>query len=312
LTATRAGANRRLIECSFAALSVAAIAALYCPNAATPEPETPRALRGDESSQSLPQVGAGVARAALEQQVDTFVHAITQIPGMSDDDSLVRWNTPICLLVAGLAADDLKAMSARLSQISASVGAPLARAPCQPNFVVVATSEPDQVLTAWQARDNRLFGDATPARISQFLDSARSRPVRVWYNINLGRKSGVHNGHFVPSNTRAESSAFVGNSIVDFFSIFVIIDTQRTEGTPREPLAAYVAMAGLTDIDPDADLGSAPSILRLFAAPAESPVSGLGLWDAAFLKALYRSNQTSRTQRFDITERMVHDISRSR
>ena len=250
------------------------------------------------------------ARAALEQRVEAFVRGITRNPGFSDDESLVRWNTPICLFAAGLNPEDVKFVLARLSQISSSAGAPLARTPCQPNFVIVATSEPDRVLEAWYARNNQLFGNARPAQIRQFLESSRSRPIRVWYNINLGRKSGVRNGHFVPSNNRAESSPFIGNAAFDFFSIFAIIDTNRTEHVTPDQLADYVAMVGLTNVNVDADIGSAPSILRLFALSAEHQPSGLSSWDAAFLKALYQSNQTSRTQRFEIAERIIHDISR--
>ena len=276
------------------------LAALCCP----PSPAAP------ESLPPPPEVTAEASPAALERRVDTFVRAITRSPGLSDEDSLVRWNSPICLTVLGLNAEDVKLVSARLSQISSSSGAPLARSPCQPNFIVVATSEPDRVLNAWYARNGRLFGDASPAQIRQFLESSQSRPVRVWYNMDLGRKSGTRNGHFIPSNTRAESSAFVGNAAFDFLSVFAIIDTQRTEHTTLDQLADYVAMAGLTRVDLDAGLGSTPSILRLFAAPGENQPSGLSRWDAAFLKALYHSNQTSRTQRFDIVERVTRDILR--
>jgi hypothetical protein len=305
-----AGRVRRSIGCGFSALSVAALAALCCSNVAKADQHRTPAPSATESPPSLPGVTAEEARAALEHRVDAFVRAITRNPGLSDDDSIVRWNAPICLLVAGLTAEDVKIVSARLSQISSSAGAPLARAPCQPNFIIVATSEPDRVLNAWYARDNRLFGDATPALIRQFLEGFQSRPVRVWYNINTGRKSGMRNGHFIPSNTRAESSTFVGNAVLDLFSIFAIIDTNRTEHTTLDQLAAYVAMAGLTNVDLDADLGSAPSILRLFAPSAENQPSGLSSWDAAFLKALYQSNQTLRTQRFEIAARVAHDISR--
>jgi hypothetical protein len=283
-----------------AARGVAVLAALCC----SPAPAAPESLPPPS------EVAAEAAPAALERRVDAFVRAITRNPGLSDEDSLVRWNSPICLTVLGLSAEDVKLVSARLSQISSTSGAPLARSPCQPNFIVVATSEPDRVLNAWYARNGRLFGDASPAQIRQFLESSQSRPVRVWYNMDLGRKSGTRNGHFIPSNTRAESSAFVGNAAFDFLSVFAIIDTQRTEHTTLDQLADYVAMAGLTRVDLDAGLGSAPSILGLFAAPGENQPSGLSSWDAAFLKALYHSNQTSRTQRFDITERMTQDISR--
>jgi hypothetical protein len=285
----------------FRSLSVAALAALCCSNVSKTADHTPS---------PLPEVTVEAARADLEHRVEAFVRGITRNPGFSDDESLVRWNTPICLFAAGLAAEDVKIVLARLSQISSSAGAPLARTPCQPNFVIVATSEPDRVLEAWYTRNNQLFGNAMPAHIREFLESSRSRPVRVWYNINLGRKSGVRNGHFVPSNNRAESSPFVGNAAFNFFSIFAIIDTNRTEHITLDQLADYVAMVGLTNVNLDADIGSAPSILRLFALSAERQPSGLSSWDAAFLKALYQSNQASRTQRFEIAERIVHDISR--
>jgi hypothetical protein len=286
------------------------LAALCSSIVARSDPPATSAPAATESPSPPPEFAAEATPAALERRVDAFVRAITRNTRLSDEDSLVRWNSPICLMVAGLTSEDAKLMSARLSQISASSGAPLARSPCQPNFIVVATSEPDRVLSAWHARDSRLFGDAAPAQIRQFLDSSQSRPVRLWYNIDVGRKSGTRNGHFIPSNTRAESSAFVGNAAFNFLSVFAIIDTQRTEHTTLDQLADYVAMAGLTRVDLDAGLGSAPSILRLFAGSGENQPAGLSSWDAAFLKALYQSNQTSRTQRFDIAERVTQDISR--
>jgi hypothetical protein len=286
------------------------LSALCCAIVARSDPPPTSARAAAESAPPPSQVAAGAAPGALGQRVYAFVHAITRNPGSSDEDSLVRWNAPICFLVLGLIAEDAKLLSARLTQISSSSGAPLARSPCQPNFIVVATSEPDRVLNAWYARDSQLFGDAASAQIRQFLETSQSRPVRVWYNIDLGRKSGTRNGHFIPSNTRAESSAFVGNAAFDFLSVFAIINSHRTEHTTLDQLADYVAMTGLTRVDLDADLGSAPSILRLFAASGENQPSGLSSWDAAFLEALYQSNQTSRTQRFDIVERVTQIVSR--
>jgi hypothetical protein len=279
-------------------LGVATLAALSCS----------KVLAADCMAPTLPEARVAETRTALGHRVSTFVGGITRNPGFSEDQPLVRWNTPICFYLAGLPAEQVKFVLARLSQTGSLADAPLARTPCQPNFVILATSEPEAVLKASYARNPQLFGNATPARIRHFLESSQSRPVRVWYNINLGRKSGVHNGHFVPSSNQAESSPFVGNTALDFFSIVVIIDTNRTEHTTLDQLADFLVMAGLTNVDLDSDLGSAPSILRLFARSGENQPSGLSGWDAAFLKALYHSNQTSRTQRSEIAERVAHDI----
>lgn len=283
----------------FLALGVATLAALSCLNVAA----------ADGTVAAPPQAQAAETRAELGRRVGSFVRGAARNPGFSEDEPLVRWNTPICFFVAGLSAAQVKVVLARLSKNSSSAGAPLARTPCQPNFIILATSDPDRALEASYARNPQLFGSAPPAQIRQFLESSRSRPVRVWYNINLGRKSGVHNGHFVPSNTQAESSPFVGNTAFDFYSIVAIIDTNRTQHTRLDQLADFLVMAGLTNVDLDADLGSAPSILRLFAASGENQPPGLSDWDAAFLKALYQSNQTSRTQRSEITEMVTRDIA---
>jgi hypothetical protein len=280
-------------------LGAATLAALSCSNV----------VAADFMAPTPAEVQVAETRAALGHRVSAFVRGVTRNPGFSEDEPLVRWNTPICFYLGGLTAEQVKFVLDQLSHTSSSAGAPLARTPCQPNFIILATSEPERALQASYARNPQLFGSTTPAHIRQFLESSQSRPVRVWYNINSGRKSGVHNGHFVPSNTQAESSPFVGNTAFDFFSIVVIIDTNRTEHIRLDQLADYVAMAGLTNVDLDADLGSAPSVLRLLAQSAENQPAGLSVWDAAFLRALYQSNQTSRTQRSEIAERMAHDIS---
>jgi hypothetical protein len=281
-------------------VGLAAIAALCGMLAASATPTT-----------HAEQVPVEEQQVSLRQRVDVFVRAVTENPGFSDSESLVRWNVPICLFAAGLPEEDLKTISARLTQIISAAGASPAREPCQPNFSIIVTSDPDRVLEAWYARNKLLYGDATPSQIRHFLDSSASRPIRVWRNIDRGRKAGTHMGHFVPSNNNAESSSFVRNAVLGFFSVFAIVDTNLASHTTLDQQADYIAMAGLSNIDLDADIGSAPSILRLFVA-SPTPPAGLSAWDAAFIKALYQSNQTSLTQRRDIAERVLNEISHPR
>ena len=245
------------------------------------------------------------------QRVDVFVRGLTRNPGFSDTESLVRWNVPICLFAAGLPKEDLNTVSARLTQIISAAGASLAREPCQPNFSIVVTSDPDRVIEAWHARDKQLFGDATPAQIRRFLESSGSRPIRVWRNIDRGRTAGTRMGHFVPSNNNAESSSFVRNAVLGFFSVFAIVDTNLVSHATLDQQVDYIAMLGLSNVDLDADIGGTPSILHLFV-PSSTPPAGLTSWDAAFLKALYQSDQSSRSQRHDIAERVMNEISHSR
>jgi len=250
-------------------------------------------------------------QADLRQRVEAFVRGVTKNPGFADSESLVRWNAPICVFAAGLPEEDLKSVSARLTQIILAAGAPLAREPCQPNFVIIVTSEPDRILEAWYARNKQLFGDATLLQIHHFLDPSGSRPIRVWRNIDRGRKAGSRFGHFVPSNNDAESSSFVRNAVLDFSSVFAIVDTNLASHATLDQQTDYMAMVGLSNVDLDADIGSAPSILRLFVSNP-TPPAGLSPWDAAFVKALYQSDQTSRSQRRDIVDRVMYEISHSK
>jgi hypothetical protein len=165
------------------------------------------------------------------------------------------------------------------------------------------------VLAAWYAQNGELFGDAPVAQITHFLDGSKAPPIRVWRNIDRGRVATTRFGHFVPSNSNAESSAFVRNAILGFQSVFAVIDTGRTGSLKLDQMSDFVAMAGLSNVDPDADLGAAPSILRIFTSSKEAP-PGLSRWDVAFLNALYHSEQTSRSQRSEIAERMERELSR--
>ena len=73
----------------------------------------------------------------LKHEVDTFVSsAITRPYG---DDSLLRWDHPVCPLVAGLSRQSGEFVLLRLSQIARSAHAPLGSETCKPNlFVIVA------------------------------------------------------------------------------------------------------------------------------------------------------------------------------
>jgi hypothetical protein len=247
-------------------------------------------------------------QAILRERVQTYVRAITRNTGFSDDESQVRWTAPICFLAAGWGAEDLSSVLARLTQISSTAGAPLAGKTCTPNFVVVSTAEPDQVINAWYAKNRRLFGNASPLQIRHFLDSTRSRPVRTWRNIDIGRVATTRFGHFVPSNSHADPSPFAGNSKLGFLSVFEIIDASRTAGIDLHQIADYLAMMGLSNIDIDVDVGDAPSILQLFS-PVRRVASGLSDWDAAFLTALYQTDQSSRTQRVEIAQRVAEAVT---
>jgi hypothetical protein len=89
----------------------------------------------------------------------------------------------------------------------------------------------------------------------------------------------------------------------------MVVDLEKTVGYAIEPLAEYIAMAGLTKVDLDAAYGETPTILRLFSAAEKDRPAGLSTWDRSFLQAIYATDQHSRMQRVAVVQHMVADLS---
>jgi hypothetical protein len=262
-------------------------------------------------------VNAKRERAILERRVDKFVYGITVTPF---EDSIARWQkqTPICPLIAGLSQDDGEYMLTRLSEIATTAGASLAPEKCQPNFFVVVTSVPDQLIAAWSKR-NDLFGrDAYKSRVHRFMTS--SIPVRVWYNVQLTDRDGVRcsgggglAGTYIPAINGIPICPGAGHlaygTVRDISSVIMVVDADLAKGISFGQLSAYIAMNGLAEIRTNARVGDAPSILHLFTEPASAPPLGLSPWDSAYLKAIYHTEQTDKTQLLAVKDSVVHDVA---
>ncbi len=249
-----------------------------------------------------------------------FVSAITVT---HFHESLARWRTPICPLVAGLPRDHGEFILARVSQIAGAAGAPLAAEHCRGNFFIVVAENPDALLALWSERDTTMFGEAGGTQVNGFLKA--SIPIRVWYNARFDNAEGsplsantpalIASGtpqepgfSGIPNNTHALGFRLARDEVRDLFSVIVLVDSRRAKGVHFGQLADYVAMAGLAELHLNANLGDAPSILQLFSAPKKSPPEGLSAWDRAFLSALYHSDQADITQLAKIRTSMIHDV----
>src|SRR5581483_9714833 len=104
------------------------------------------------------------------------------------NDSLERWNTPICPLVAGLSREQGEFVLQRVSQIARDAHAPLGPERCRPNLYIVITDNPDLLLEKWSRRDRHLLNTCNGmGYVKEFLHSRQ--PVRVYYNARFS--SGV-------------------------------------------------------------------------------------------------------------------------
>jgi hypothetical protein len=284
------------------------------------------------------------SRRDLPARVSKFVNQITA-PENGGEGGLARWRLSVCPLVSGLPAEDGEFILERFSEIARTAQVPLASERCRPNLYILVTPEPEELLKGMEKR-NRVFTfgydttvegaplpPLTPARVvDKFI--ATPRAARVWYNSVVETREGTPVKYCMKSDLAAELAAMgvgtpfskndteavpcstnaIGSHLVFGFewalsSVFVVVDQSRLRGVSRGQLADYAAMVSLAKLDPEAHLGDAQTILRLFDAAPEAAPAGLTDWDQAFLKSLYATDPSSRLQRSQISHTMVPEIA---
>lgn len=249
---------------------------------------TSRGTSEESSAASTSAVTIEGHRPDLEHQVQTYVRSVTRRSG---DQSLPRWRVPICPLVAGLPADQGELILRRISEIARSVGAPLGPEKCRPNFYIIATAK---------------TGSDKPVRVlyDARLETVDGLPL---YDTQISDQKGL--GVTLTGPTVGDSRIEFG-AVTHLASVVALIDTARVSGYDVGQLTDYIAMVGFTELDPGADVGNAPTILRLFTTPAQNAPQGLSPWDESFLRGLYSTGQSFRLQRSQITRRMLSDLNR--
>jgi hypothetical protein len=264
-------------------------------------------------------------RKEVEREVNEFVFAVAV---RSLHDSLSRWNTPVCPLVAGLPKEQGEFVLARLSQVATEAKTPLAGEHCKANFFVVVTPQPEVLVRKWWARDRRMFDTRNGmGGVRTFIDTPRA--VRVWHNVGFASADGK------PVTSDSLADALVGTSlglnlqmanvptvqvsmgtrlrysaVRSISSVIVVVDANRMQGLNVGQLADYVGMVGLAEVNQDAEVGPVPTILRLFRENRDPP-QALSAWDQAFLASLYGAEQASVMEESRMKRSMVSTLAPS-
>ena len=280
-------------------------------------------------------VEAKKEREELRLQVDHFVtSAVVHHFG----ESLMRWDTRVCPLVAGLPRDQGEFILQRFSQSARNAGAPLAPEKCTANFFVLVSSQADRILEELRKKRPKLFNTTGGlGALQHFL--VTERPIHVWYNWqNQGDPAagtsiisapigsgptvgglvigGVLTGPNSPSSVWSDRGSYrLPNTRLSLTvtksinTAIIVVDLPRMKGVNLGQLADYVTMVGLAEINLDRTIVSAPSVLRLFSEPGEAPVDGMSPWDQALLKSLYATRAQSVMQISELETQMVDSIT---
>lgn len=245
----------------------------------------------------------------LERQISTFVSAITI---HNRNDSLARWQVPICPLVAGLPFNKGTFVFQRVSQVASETGIPLDSQDCKPNLLVVITREPEVLIRKWWRKQHRLFNqDRGVAAIERTIRT--DAPVRVFYNacsVPPGLTTTFAPRVLAQCGSGTLGSKLTRGAVRAIYSVIVVVDAEQIKALDLEPLTDYIALISLAQIRRNSDLGAAPRILRLFDDTGAARLQGLSPWDQAFLKSLYGTDSGSVMQQSQMKRAMARDLAR--
>src|SRR5687768_14974914 len=248
-------------------------------------------------------------RERIDKQVSEFVYSIA---GPGKVESLARWNVPVCVATAGLTAAEADFVKKRIAQIATDADVSVGGPACGPNFAVIVTTEPEELLKAWRSEEHRLFNlDRGAGGVNRFIQA--DQPVRVWHNA-CNAPSGIP-AHAFSTSQHCGSGSGTGSrlswgAVRAIYTAIVVVDLEQIEGLTFGQVADYVAMVGLAQIRPNQEMGEVPTILDLFAMSGMDRSKGMTEWDQSFLKAVYATTDGSTTEISLIKVRMSEELAR--
>ncbi|WP_267381259.1 MULTISPECIES: hypothetical protein [unclassified Sphingomonas] len=244
------------------------------------------------------------ARRVEEQKREArdFVRSLSATPV---NGQFARWHTPLCPMVSGVAANIAARVSDRIRAAALAAGAPIGKAGCKANAIVVFTPSAHALLAAMERREPLLLHDL-PLPDARAL-RASSAPVIWWYGTLTEGADGSQlqstpsaafgaNGTGnspVPQNDQTRyldsyrSSLISSPTRVAIQCAVVLVDVPLSRGRRLDAVADYAAFAILARVRSNAPQGTAPTILKLFTAEEADRPATLTDPDRAYLTALY-------------------------
>ncbi len=256
-------------------------------------------------------------REVFHKFEDAFVTP-TKIAG-----KIARWERRICPLVLGQAPNFNRFITQRVKYIALAAGAPVnTAASCTPNIEIVFTTTPQALLDNVRRREVDYLGYAETNTQLEKLATV-TRPVQVWYTTETedwnGRRqvdsllmSNFDGDLIFMPPIDASSGGRIGNGMrAGFNHILIVIDTTKLAGQKIVPLADYISMLALTQLNSLDACQELPSIVNTLAADCNHAVDGLTKFDLAYLQALYKMwpSRTLMFQRNDIASAMADTLA---
>lgn len=273
--------------------SIALLAPLLLIAAAPPQ--SPPAEGGPGAAEEIVVTGA----RDRAQAIRTYVEAVT----VETDDQVATFWDRVCPASFGLPAAYNEVIERRVREIARQAGIRTARPGCRANVVIIVADGPF-IDRLHRERPDIFRGVALPEIRTVLRDEG---PIRAWQIVmprgSDGRPLDRVSFLEIGGPPRYIGNAFLrrglGSSLTqrqtrqDLDISFVLFELDAVEGLTLTQIADYAAMRTLARTSPAAIRGPR-TILGLFddIGSGYARVEAMTGWDAAYLRALYRTNST--------------------
>jgi hypothetical protein len=282
------------------------------------------------SAQQAPSQGMAVENVIVtapkerpERQLDDFIiaHAAPS-PYLR---KIARWKTGICPITVGMSDKLNLYVTQRVIRVAMLAGAPLdSKEPCRPNVLIVASSQPQEILDLMREKRPALLGYHYVSRAKE--RATMTRAVQAWYSTatedfdgivqpdgggyNLNTLDTMRELGFM--NVRVSGSRLGDGLKSQFTTAIIFVDSSKIAGQAIGPLADYVAMLALGQGQYYDVCQPVPTITNLLApdcADNRKPVALTDI-DVTYLRGLYKMSPggTYNGERASIAYAMKKDL----
>lgn len=281
-------------------------------------------------------VTAAKSRATVEKFAKAFFTP-TRLAG-----KIARWESGICPVTVGQRPALASLVTDRVKEIAESVGAPVNANPsCTPNIQIVFTTTPQALLDDVRAHEPDYLGYAETSALREKLATI-GRPVQAWYTtetidldgrrqVDSSRRLGIEMNNItafampfsmgvnrdpisLPYATYAKVTGnHINNGVRSGFNhVLIVVDSSKLVGRKFNPLADYIAMLALTQLNSPDACQELPSIVNMLAADCDQAMDGMTVTDLAYLRGLYKMDADKNlvSQQNEIADRMQQALGR--
>jgi hypothetical protein len=244
---------------------------------------------GEEAGTTDPIIVTGDPEPPSKEEVYDQARQLSRVGRFRlDEESLPRFETPVCPGIYGLRTEAAELMIDRLRDNATRLEIPLAKENCSPNLLVAFVDDGRGFLADLQRKQPERFCLLALSERTELLEE--EGPVRVWNNVETRTGAGApvprrRCREQVPSRSGGPGRMFLP-SRRDIVATLVMFDRDAVEGMTITQLADYATMRGLSHTRPASGDVPMATILSLFEQDAAAPHE-LTTFDIGFLRSLY-------------------------